>query len=127
SKVIKNLIIDSVNIRFLGYLTGEFIRKEIEKIGIEENFTKVEEDTRINVKLKSQKESEINAQGTNISQREKEEFLDIINSIEKGDMVILSGSIPKSLNRDFYIDIIKILKKNNVTFIIDKIGRASCR
>lgn len=122
SKLLKNLGIDSVNIGFLGGFPGEFIRKEIEKLGIEENFTKVEEDTRINVKLKSQKESEINAQGPNISQREREEFLNIINSIKKGDMVILSGSIPKSLNRDFYIDIIKILKKNNVTFIIDTSG-----
>src|SRR5690625_3845086 len=63
SKLIKHLGIDSVKIGFLGGFPGEFIRKEIEKLGIVENFTKVEEDTRINVKLKSQKESEINAQG----------------------------------------------------------------
>lgn len=122
SKLLKNLDIESINIGFLGGFPGEYIRKEILKLGIKENFTDIEDDSRINVKLKSKKESEINASGPNISDSERDDFLNIVRDIKKEDMVILSGSIPKSLPQDFYIDIIEILKENDVEFIIDTSG-----
>ena len=82
----------------------------------------VEENTRINVKLKTEEETEINCPGPKISDKEKEEFLDKIRKIKRDDFVILSGSVPSNLGNDFYINIIEILNENSVKFTLDSSG-----
>lgn len=124
SKLLKNIGTDCKNLGFLGGFTGKFIEDNLNLLKIEHDFVKVKENTRINVKLKSEKETEINCKGPNISEKETEEFLDKIKTIKKEDFVILSGSIPSSLGNDFYIKIIEILKKNGVNFALDSSGEA---
>ena len=58
----------------------------------------------------------------NISEKEKEEFLDKIRKIKSDDFVILSGSVPSNLGNDFYINIIEILNENSVKFTLDSSG-----
>lgn len=122
SKLLKNLNINSTNIGFLGGYTGDYIRDSLKKLEIYEDFTNIEDDTRINVKLKGKVETEVNAIGPNIREEEIEDFLKKLEDLHKGDLVILSGSIPKSLDKDFYLKIIKILKRQEIEFIIDTSG-----
>ncbi|MDU1317169.1 PfkB family carbohydrate kinase, partial [Anaerococcus hydrogenalis] len=68
SKLLKNLGAKSINIGFLGGFTGEFIKNKLENLGIDEEFTKISDDSRINVKLKYDTETEINAQGPQIKE-----------------------------------------------------------
>lgn len=124
SKLLKNIGTDCKNLGFLGGFTGKFIEESLNLLNIEHDFVKVKENTRINVKLKSTKETEINCKGPNISEVEINEFFKKIKSIREDDFVILSGSIPSSLGNDFYIKIIEILKKNNVNFALDSSGEA---
>lgn len=123
SKVLKNLDVDSINLGFLGGFTGNFIREKLNELEIEENFTKIEDDSRINIKLKNDKESEINTIGPNIKESEIEEFLNYLDELEEDDFVIISGSIPKSLGEDFYRVIVNLLEMNNVRFAIDTTGK----
>lgn len=107
----------------MGGFTGNFIREKLNELEIEENFIKIEDDSRINIKLKNDKESEINAIGPNIKESEIEEFLNYLDELEEDDFVIISGSIPKSLGEDFYRVIVNLLEMNNVRFALDTTGK----
>ena len=123
SKLLKNLGAKSINIGFLGGFTGEFIKNKLEKLGIDEEFTKISDDSRINVKLKYDTETEINAQGPQIKEEEIEDFLNYLDDLEEDDFVVISGSIPKSLGDDFYRVIVNLLEMNNVRFALDTSGK----
>ncbi|MDU7649750.1 MAG: 1-phosphofructokinase [Anaerococcus vaginalis] len=123
SKLLKNLGENSINIGFLGGFTGDFIRKKLNDLGIAEDFTNIEDDSRINVKLKYETETEINAQGPQITEEEIEEFLNYLDQLQEDDFVIISGSIPKSLGDDFYRVIVNLLEMNNVRFALDTSGK----
>ena len=122
SKLLHSLGLKSINIGFIGGKTGEFIKESLEKINILTDFTEIKNDTRINIKLKSEMETEINTQGPIINNNEINDFFNKINFLDKKDIVVLSGSIPSSLKDDFYIDIIKKIKNKNLDFIIDTTG-----
>lgn len=123
SKLLRNLGENSINIGFLGGFTGDFIRKKLNDLGIEEDFTRIEDDSRINVKLKYETETEINAQGPQIKEEEIEKFLNYLDQLQEDDFVIISGSIPKSLGDDFYRVIVNLLEMNNVRFALDTSGK----
>ena len=116
AKILKNLGDDPINLGFLGGFTGEFIKKELARLEIKENFTKIAADTRINVKLKYDTETEINAQGPDITKEEIEDFYRKLEDINKDDYLIISGSLPKSLGSDFYKEVIE---KTGCKFSID--------
>ncbi len=120
SKLLKNLGEDPINLGFIGGFTGEYIKSSLKDLGIKENFTFIEDDSRINVKLKYRSETEINAGGPFISDEEVNEFLDNISTLNSNDTLIISGSIPKSLDDNFYK---QILDCNNVDFTIDVAGK----
>ncbi|MDU1828965.1 1-phosphofructokinase [Anaerococcus sp.] len=120
SKLLKNLGEDPINLGFIGGFTGEYIKSSLKDLGIKENFTFIEDDSRINVKLKYLSETEINAGGPFISDEEVNEFLDNISTLNSNDTLIISGSIPKSLDDNFYK---QILDCNNVDFTIDVAGK----
>ena len=122
SKLLKNVGTNCVNLGFLGGFTGAFIEKNLKSLNILSDFIQVNENTRINVKLKTDNETEINCKGPNISENEKNQFFEKISKITNEDFVILSGSVPSSLGNDFYIEIIEILNKNNVKFTLDSSG-----
>jgi 1-phosphofructokinase len=120
SKLLKNLCEDSINLGFIGGFTGEYIKNSLKNLGIKENFTLIEADSRINVKLKYQTETEINAAGPFISDTEIHEFLDNIATLNSNDILIISGSVPKSLDDNFYK---QILDCNKLDFTIDIAGK----
>ena len=68
SQVLKRLDVDSTALGFVGGFTGEYIEKYLQSLQIHTDFVKVEEDTRINVKIKSKEETEINAKGPRITE-----------------------------------------------------------
>ena len=71
SQVLKRFDVDSTALGFVGGFTGEYIEKYLHSLEINTDFIKVKEDTRINVKIKSEVETEINAKGPKIT---KENF-----------------------------------------------------
>ncbi|MDY5795307.1 MAG: 1-phosphofructokinase [Fusobacterium gastrosuis] len=124
SKLLKNVGTDCINLGFLGGFTGKFIELNLDKLNIKHDFIQVEDNTRINVKLKSSKETEINCKGPTVSKEAIDNFLDKISNIKKEDFVILSGSVPVGLGTDFYTTIMEILNKNKINFTLDSSGEA---
>ena len=121
SKVLKNFGIESVALGFCGGFTGEYIKTDLNKYGIKDNFISLAEDTRINVKIKTEKkETEIMGKSPKILQENIDKLLSIIDNIQDNDILVLSGSVPSSVKEDIYKDIIQKTKsKNNVKVILD--------
>lgn len=123
SRILNQLEVENTALGFLGGFTGKYIEDWLaaEKSNI--RFTHVEEATRINVKIKSGVETELNGQGPHIKETVAEEFLKQFDELIPGeDIVVLAGSKPASLPEDYYQTIIQRLTDKNVTFVIDTTG-----
>ena len=120
SKVLKNFNVDSIALGFCGGFTGDYIKKHLKEYGIKENFIYLEEDTRINIKLKTEKtESEIAGKSPNVPKEKSDELLTFINTnIKENDILVLSGSVPNSVSSSIYKEIINKSCKN-IKIILD--------
>ena len=120
SKVLKNFNVESTALGFCGGFTGDYIKKHLKEYAIKENFIYLEEDTRINIKLKTSKtETEIAGKSPNISKEKVNKLLNYIkNNVKENDVLVLSGSVPNSIESSIYKDIISNANKN-IKVILD--------
>ena len=120
SIVLKNLGIESTALGFIAGFTGEEIRRKVEKMGITSEFIQLENGfSRINIKLKSIDGTEINGTGPSIGSAELERLLKKLDTLKKGDVLILAGSIPASLPDSIYSDIMERLEEKEVMIVVD--------
>lgn len=119
SEVLTNLGVNNTALGFIGGFTGDEIeRLEIQR-GVRCDFLRVEGNSRINVKLKSTTETEINASGPDIPRAAVEALLKKLKGLTSGDTLVLAGSIPPSLPDTTYSDIMKLLEGSGVRIICD--------
>lgn len=123
SRMLQRYNTASTALGFAGGFTGDYIKTALKEEGIFTNFIEISKDTRINVKIKNDLETEINGQGPDLERDEIESFLQLFEEMNSEDYVVLSGSKPVSLPGDFYQIIIHRLQKNKVPFIIDTTGQ----
>ena len=119
SRVLKTLDVDSTALGFSGGFPGDFITQTLEDSNIQSNFVQVDEDTRINVKLKSGQETEINAPGPKVTHAQFEQLLSQIRRTTKDDIVIVAGSVPNSIPSDAYAQIAQITEKTGAQLVVD--------
>ena len=124
SRILKELGHDNIAWGFLGGFTGNFVKEELEKVGLKTDFTPIAADTRINVKIKAQNETEINGQGPKLTEEEISAFTEKFDHLTSDDVVIFAGSLVPSLNDDFYFDLIKIIRSKGAQFVIDTTGES---
>ncbi|MGV3026133.1 1-phosphofructokinase [Clostridium thermobutyricum] len=124
SRVLKNSGTDSIALGFVGGFTGEFINLTLNNLGIHTDFIKVKEDSRINVKIKSVDETDINADGPYIEKESLNLLLDKLNELKDYDILVLAGKIQSSLPDNLYSEIQDIANKNNVKVVVDTSGKA---
>ena len=123
SKVLSNLGIESEALGFTAGFTGDFIKRDLEKQKIKTDFVELDGNTRINVKINnSGKETEIAGLSPDIIPEAKKLLLEKIKHLKDGDMIILSGSIPKSLGKNIYKEISEMLDNKNVKIVLDTRG-----
>lgn len=115
-KILKNLGEEPINLGFVGGFIGEFIAKSLKDLGIKEDFVRIKADSRINVKLKYEYETEINARGPQISVDEVGKFFEKLARVRQDDYLVISGALPYSLDDDFYK---KVIEKTGCNFSID--------
>lgn len=120
SIVLQNLGVQSTALGFVGGFTGEEIKKRLDESKIKTQFIPVKEGmSRINVKLCSDEESEINGKGPNISTGDVEKLMKQLSQLEDGDVLVLAGSIPEGLPETMYRDILKNLSHKKVQIVVD--------
>ena len=79
-------------------------------------------DTRINVKIRADKEIDLNACGPEITKEDMQSFLRKLDGIKSGDYLILAGSIPNTLPDDIYEQILERVGDRNINCVVDATG-----
>ena len=117
ARLLRRLGMPSVATGFLGGYTGQFIEDWLKMEDIQTSFIKIDDESRINIKLLNQ-DIIINGRGPNISLNEETELLYFMSRIQEGDTVIMMGSLP-IMGEDIHERIISICNANGAEFIID--------
>ncbi len=123
SRVLKRLGIENTATGFIGGFTGKFITDTLEDEGISSHFVEVEQDTRINVKIKADAETEINGPGPEISSQKLEELESFLSSLTSEDTVVFAGSSPKNLGNVIYKELIGLTRKTGAQVVCDFEGQ----
>jgi 1-phosphofructokinase len=124
SRVLKRLGTENTALGYTGGFTGEFIKDFLSKEEILHDFINVSDVTRINVKLKSKKETEINGQGPSIKAEDQNALLRKIDEMKEGDFLVLAGSIPPSISDNFYEVVTEKCGHKGISSVIDTSGDA---
>lgn len=120
SIVLKELGISSKAIGFTAGFTGKAIEKGLADMGIDTDFVMLEKgNSRINVKIKSAEETELNGQGPDIDNKAIAALFEKLDSLSDGDSLILAGSIPSSLPSDIYERILERLSGKQIRVVVD--------
>lgn len=125
SIVLNNLEVKSKALGFIAGFTGDEIERRVREFGCDTDFIKLKEGmSRINVKIKADVESEINGGGPEISAEALEELYGKLDTLKSGDILVLAGSIPKTMPTDVYERIMERLQEKGVKFIVDTTGES---
>ncbi|KRM84471.1 1-phosphofructokinase [Liquorilactobacillus vini] len=124
SRILKELKQPNTAWGFIGGFTGKFVEGQLRRQNLQTDFTEISADTRINVKIKAQNETEINGQGPEVSNTEIAKFKNKFSVLHAGDVVILSGSLLPNLSSDFYFELIELIKAHQAEFVIDTTGES---
>lgn len=120
SVILSNLGHPSKALGFKAGFTGEQMEAMLQEYGCLTDFIALDEGmTRINVKVKSDEESEINGQGPAIAKEAIHALYERLDAIGKGDVLVLAGSIPNTLPGDMYERIMKQLEGREIRIAVD--------
>ena len=120
SIVLNNLGYDTTALGFIAGFTGTEIARSVEAFGVRTDFIRISEGfSRINMKIKNIDGTEVNGQGPTIT----EEMIDVLknklNELTSGDVLVLAGSIPKTVSDSIYRDICRELEQKNILIAVD--------
>lgn len=122
SLVLKELEIPSVALGFAAGFVGYGLIEELENKGISHNFVHLKEgNSRINVKIRDGSETDINTVGPNVPSEALEELLCKLEKLQKGDVLVLAGTVPPLISKNIYADIMERLENKGVLFVVDAI------
>lgn len=120
SIVLNNLHIPTKALGFIAGFTGNEIDQMLKQSGVSTDFITLDHgNSRINVKLEAEKETEINGTGPRITPADLKELFTKLNQVQNGDFLVLAGSIPNSIPDNIYQEIMKELAHKNVNVIVD--------
>lgn len=124
SVILNELGVKSRALGFVAGFTGDAVEKGISDQGIETDFIHLKSGlTRINVKIKADDETELNCSGPDIDEESVNILFEKLDKLENGDILILAGSIPKSLPADIYARILKKMSAKGVSAAVDATGK----
>lgn len=120
SLVLNNLGVENTALGFLAGFTGDKLKELLEEKGIRTDFLPVAKGmTRINVKLHSGQETEINGQGPAIVREDIEKLYEKLDQLKEGDILVMAGSIPDVMPKTIYMDIMERLQKKRLKIVVD--------
>lgn len=120
SIVLGNLGHASRALGFLAGFTGAEIARRVSEAGVSADFIEVAEGmSRINAKIKSNEETELNGQGPLITEENIEELYAKLDVLGEGDTLVISGSVPNTLPGDMYERIMARLDGRGVRIVVD--------
>ena len=123
SLVLGELGIPSRVLGFVAGFTGRALEDGLSQSGLETDFVHLEKgNTRINVKIKSGQETDLNGQGPEIDEKSLAQLYRKLDKIQDDDVLVLAGSIPGSLPADIYEDILAYMSHKKIRTVVDAAG-----
>lgn len=120
SIVLNNMGVENTALGFISGFTGGAIENILADMNCKTDFIKLDNGfSRINVKIKSDTETEINGQGPDISDGAVKKLYEKLDSLNDGDTLVLAGSIPSSLSDSIYCEIMDYLKDKKLNIVVD--------
>ncbi|MDE7422199.1 MAG: 1-phosphofructokinase [Lachnospiraceae bacterium] len=126
SIILSRLGVANLALGFIAGFTGREIEQGVKERGVLTDFIWLEKGlSRINVKIKSQmnkEETEVNGQGPEIPNTALLQLFEKLERLTGEDMLVLAGSIPKSLPQDIYQQIMAQLAPKKIPVVVDATG-----
>ena len=120
SIVLSNLGHESTALGFMAGFTGKEIEHKLESYGAKTDFIHVKKGlSRINVKMKSDEETEINGMGPDIQPKDIQELFNQLDTLTEKDVLVISGSIPSTLPDTMYEQIIERVQEKKIKVVVD--------
>lgn len=124
SLALKELGDPSYALGFVAGFTGRAIDEKVSALGLDHEFLEVEGQSRINVKIKSTTETDINGTGALVTEDDVSRLTKRLKALLKdGDWLIICGSVPPPLDDKTYENLLKKIKTvKNINVVVDACG-----
>ncbi len=120
SQVLSQLKEKNIALGFAAGFTGKAVCEGIKSEFTASDFVFLKEGlTRINVKLRADEETDINCSGPEIYEDDLKGLFEKLENIKNGDTLILAGSVPSSLPKDIYAQILSKVEGKGVITVVD--------
>ena len=124
SVILHELGLPTEALGFCAGFTGAAIEQSLHDRGIRTDFIHLPEGfSRINVKIRSGRETELNGSGPDIGEKPLGLLFEQLDGLSEGDTLVLAGSVPKSLPADIYERIMRKLEGKGVRTAVDASGK----
>ncbi|MCJ0587152.1 tagatose-6-phosphate kinase [Enterococcus cecorum] len=126
TRVLKQVGEDVIATGFIGGEIGSYVKKQLTRNDIKNSFVEIRNETRNCIAvLHDGQQTEILEQGPTIQEHEALNFIEhleiILNNVE---VVVISGSLPKGLASNYYVEIVELCKQCDVAVVLDCSGEA---
>ena len=123
SIVLKNMNVDSIVMGLIGGFTGIQLKSDIEQRGIKTDMIMLEKGiTRINIKIDADVSTELNSAGPEAGENDIQKIYKSMGKLKDGDILVLSGSVPRGIKKTVYADIMGCLVHKDINVIVDTTG-----
>lgn len=126
TRVLKQVGEDVVATGFIGGEIGSYVKKQLTRNDIKNSFVEIGNETRNCIAvLHDGQQTEILEQGPTIQEHEALNFIEHLESILNNvEVVVISGSLPKGLASNYYVEIVELCKQCDVAVVLDCSGEA---
>lgn len=126
SKVVLSLGGRSRAAGFLGGASGDFVKESLDRLGIENEFQRIEGETRTNLKIidrVGKTTTDINEPGPEVSEEELEKLEQkVFGSLTENSVIVFSGSVPGNVDSGIYGKWIRKAKEFGARAVLDADG-----
>ncbi|MFU8827009.1 MAG: 1-phosphofructokinase family hexose kinase [Brevefilum sp.] len=128
SRALRLMGVESVALGWVGGGTGKMLADGLQELSIQTDFVWVDQDTRTNTMIIEQSGDwhiKVNEPGPHISAEDIEQmFFKVEGNAKKGDLWVLSGSLPPDVPVDYYAQLIGLFHQRGVRVYLDASGEA---
>lgn len=119
SRLVSRFGLETAALGYIGGFTGQHLTMILQQEGIDTRFIETNETTRINVKIKSDVETELNGPAPAITAEQLQALLAQIEAMNAQDVFVLSGAVPKTVPSE---QLLRAIAKSGATFVADTSG-----
>ena len=119
SILLNNVDVDSKAWGFVAGFTGYFIKSELDNLGVKHDFVETSGATRINMKLTTETETEINGQSSSVNLDNVSDFFTKLEVLTEEDVVFLSGNVIAGMGVEDFKAIAKKVSASGATLVVD--------